>query len=374
MRLLEGPHAPIRLWAEDADDATIRQLRLLAAQPFIAHHVAAMADAHVAHGVAVGTVFATRSTVVPGALGGDLGCGMSAVRLGARAASLDRRMLERVLVDLGRAIPAGDAVHRGPGLEAPAALFEAELSTRALARTRDALVRRHLGTLGGGNHFLELDRDAEGELWLLVHSGSRGLGAAVAAHHTREPLSGLDTDDEAGRAYLGDHAFALAFARENRAALALRAQDVLSGVLGASLVPDEVVDIHHNFVARERWFGEDLLVHRKGAVAVPRGARALVPGSMGTASYVVEGLGDDASYGSCSHGAGRVMSRREARARVSREALAASMRRVVYPARNARVLVEESPSAYRDIGDVLDAQRDLVRRVVRLEPVMVLKG
>ncbi|MBX3192668.1 MAG: RtcB family protein, partial [Labilithrix sp.] len=173
-----GQRVPVHVWARDASEQTIRQLTYLASRPYVTRHVAAMADAHVAHGVAVGTVFATRDTLVPRALGGDLGCGISATRLDLDAASLDRATLETLIARLGRAVPAGDAVHRGRGVDVPDALMGAPLSTHALLRTRDALSKKHLATLGGGNHFLEIDRDADGGAWLLVHSGSRGLGAA----------------------------------------------------------------------------------------------------------------------------------------------------------------------------------------------------
>jgi tRNA-splicing ligase RtcB len=263
----------------------------------------------------------------------------------------------------------------------PDGLLAAPLSTASLEHAREALARRHLGTLGGGNHFLELDRDAEGGIWLLVHSGSRGLGAAVAHHHARaavahhdDDLAGLDATAPEGMAYLGDLAWALDFARANRRRIEARALEVLGDVLPEPPAPDEVIDIHHNFIARETWFGRELIVHRKGAVAVPKGTLALVPGSMGTASYVVEGLGDADSFGSCSHGAGRVMSRKEARAQVRPPALAEAMRRVVYPEHLLRQLVEEAPAAYRDIVEVLEDQEELVRRRARLEPIAVLKG
>jgi tRNA-splicing ligase RtcB len=340
-----------------------------------------MADAHVSEGVAVGSVFATESVVVPRALGGDLGCGISACRLGGDLPPVDRPLLERALHDLQRAIPAGDATQRGRGVAVASALLAQPLSTRALEHTREALAPRHMGTLGGGNHFLELDRDAEGRLWLLIHSGSRGLGAAVAAHHARateaifdQDLGGLDTRTEQGAAYLNDLSWALEFAAANREEIERRALDVLAGVFRCPLVAEDRIAIHHNFAAREAWHGRELLVHRKGAVATPRGSQALIPGSMGTASYIVEGLGEEASFGSCSHGAGRVMSRKEARARVRPEALAHAMRRVVFPERIARQLVEEAPAAYRDVAEVLRAQEDLVRRRVRLEPIAVVKG
>jgi tRNA-splicing ligase RtcB len=375
-----GQRVPVRVWARTIDDKTARQLQLVASQPWVVEHVAAMADAHVAEGVAVGTVFATETFVVPKALGGDLGCGMSAVRLDASIDDVDRKLLEQLVADLGRAIPAGDATHRGRGVDVPDALLCDPLSTHALEHTRDALARRHLGTLGGGNHFLEIERDADGALWLLVHSGSRGLGAAIAGHHTRtdgasDPLHALDTREDEGAAYLRDLGWALAFARANRQALADKALEVIASTLGREVRGgDEVVDIHHNFVARERWFGRDLLVHRKGAVALPPRATGLIPGSLGTASYIVEGLGNEAAFGSCSHGAGRVMSRKEARANIKPHALARAMRRVAYPEALVKSLVEEAPDAYRDIGEVLDDQVDLVRRVRRLEPICVLKG
>ncbi len=242
-------------------------------------------------------MFATAGTVVPRALGGNLGCGIAATRLSLGINVLDRRTLERTVAAFGCAIPAGDATHRGAGVVVPDALQSAELSTQALLRTRDALSKKHLATLA-----------------------------------------------------------------------------VIAELLGTEVVAEEHLDVHHNFVAREVWDGEELLVHRKGAVHVPRGARALVPGSMATASYLVEGLGCALAFDSCSHGAGRVLTRTEARARIRPEALARAMRRVVWPERLARRLVEEAPAAYRDLGEVLEDQEDLVQRERRLEPIAVLKG
>lgn len=379
----EDARAPIMVWARAIDDATLRLLRDVARRPWVVSHVAAMADAHASDGVAVGTVFATRDALVPGALGGDLGCGMSATRTALDARDLDAGALAAIVSALDRAIPSGDASHAAP-VPTPEALMAPSLSTHALTRARDALVPRQLGTLGGGNHFVELDRDPEHRVWLLVHSGSRGLGGAIAAHHLAaasasngaagDRLAALDAGAPTGAAYLGDHDLAVAFARANRAALAARALEAIAGVLGAAPEPDPSIDVHHNHVAREPWRGEPLWVHRKGAVAAPRGALALVPGSMGTSSAIVEGLGAEDSFASCSHGAGRVRTRGEARRRIRPRDLEREMRRVAFPRHRARALVEEAPSAYRDLGEVLDDQRDLVRRRVRLEPLAVLKG
>lgn len=373
---------PIHVWSRALPDAARVLLERLARHPDVVDHVAVMPDAHAASGVAVGTVFATERTIIPVALGGDLGCGMSALRFSFPAAALSRRDLERLLEDLGRAIPVGDAVHRGRGVTIPDALLESPLSTHALTRTRARLAPRHLGTLGGGNHFVELDRDGGGDLWLLVHSGSRGLGAAIGAHHTRAAdaaapgtsLPALRVDTEAGAACRSDLEWALRFAHHNRRQLLLRAVEVLGEHTGVTPDPDDRIDAHHNFVRAEEHGGRTLWIHRKGAISASSGERALIPGSMATASYVVEGLGEPRSFRSASHGAGRVLTRKEAHASLDPGRFEHRMRRVVHDPRRRHALIEESPDAYRDLVEVLEDEADLVRPLLRLEPVAVLKG
>lgn len=391
---LRGQRVPLHIWGRDVGEEAVRMLRALASEPWVVEHVAAMPDAHVSANVCVGTVFVTEHTVVPSALGGDLGCGMRARRIVPSGFVRDRSELERVVLALERVIPAGDAVHRGAEGPLPDALANASLSTSALARLRDHKGKRHLGTLGGGNHFVELDTDAEGGLWLLVHSGSRGLGSAIFAHHARAAetlasgtsLVGLDVRAQAGQRYLGDLSFALAFARANRDALAAKALEVVCDELGLEPEPPRdsdaegepdiptTIDVHHNFVAEEVWRGRPLWVHRKGAVRASAGSWGLVPGSMGTASYLVRGRGEPLAFGSCSHGAGRVLSRRDARRGVRVDTFERSMRKVAYPRRLADELVEEAPCVYRDVREVLEDQEDLVTPARRLEPLAVLKG
>jgi tRNA-splicing ligase RtcB len=372
---------PVVSYNRELSAAALRQLRLLASMPYVEERVVAMADAHLADGVAVGSVFATTHEVVPAALGGDIGCGMCALRFDLHAPTLDRRDLERALVALGKAIPVGTDGHSAKTARLPDSLAAPALSTATLEHEKERLAARQLGTLGGGNHFVELERDGGGCLWVLVHSGSRGMGGAVRNHHAaaakaREALAipALDTRDEAGRAYLDDVTWALSYARENRALMVRRVREVLADLFGAEADEASFVDVHHNFVARERHEERDYLVHRKGAVAAPEGATVIIPGSMGTASYLAEGRGDPTAFGSSSHGAGRVMSRGEARARVRPGELARAMGKVVYDERKARALVEEAPGAYRNIGEVLEDQAELVTPVVRLSPLMVLKG
>jgi tRNA-splicing ligase RtcB (3'-phosphate/5'-hydroxy nucleic acid ligase) len=376
-RVVTGARVPIRIWARHIDDDALAQLHLLAGKPWVEEAVCAMPDVHVAHGVAVGTVFATRDVVVPSALGGDLGCGVVAARVEGGALGLARPTLEAIVTRLARVVPVGDAIHRRGDL--PAELRDCPLSTRALGKTRDAIGGRHLGTLGGGNHFLELDRDVDGDLWVLVHTGSRGLGGAIGDHHRRVAADALGPlrcaggdhgdhgDHEPGDAYLADLSFALSFAAENRRRILERALEVVAEATQRE-PEEERIDVHHNHVAWE----DGRLVHRKGAIAASAGAKAIIPGSMGTASYVVEGRGERSSFASASHGAGRRMSRSEARRTLSLPAVERSLRRVVHRVEGR--LVEEAPAAYRDVVEVLEDEADLVTPLLRIEPLAVLKG
>ncbi len=377
----DHPRIPILLWGRTTPEGAVAQLELVASQPYVLGHVAAMPDLHVAHGVAVGTVFATDGVVVPSALGGDLGCGVTAVRFDLAARAVSNHDLERILGGWIARIPVGEAVHRGRRAGLPGALMSVPLSTGSLEHARERLARRHLGTLGGGNHFVELDRDMSGAVWLLVHSGSRGMGAAVAAHHVKAAeadglgsVPGLPVSSDPGLACLSDIRWTLDFARANRNALLASAARVVEEVTGARAEASSRLDLHHNFVQEEQHLGRTVWVHRKGAIAAPAGTSVLIPGSMGTASYVAEGLGEPTSFGSASHGAGRIMTRREARDRIPVARLKHAMRRVVHDERRAPSLVEEAPAAYRNIVEVLEDEADLVTPRLRLEPLVVLKG
>ncbi|QSQ21094.1 RtcB family protein [Pyxidicoccus parkwayensis] len=372
---------PILVWARALPDGAEKQLRHIAAQPYVVEHVAAMPDIHVAWGVAVGTVFATEHHVVPEALGGDLGCGVSAYRFPQPAYLPDHDVLRALLARFAREIPVGDAIRRGRGMPLPPELESPPLATQALCHAWERLAPRHLGTLGGGNHFLELDRDADGDVWLLLHTGSRGVGSAIAGHQVRtaralgqDRLPALSTDTPEGAACLADLQWAFRFARANRDAIAARVLPLVAEALGVSPDPESTVDVHHNHVVPEEHGGRVLLIHRKGAVSLEAGQRGLIPGSMGTASYVVEGRGEPRAFRSCSHGAGRVLTRTEARARIRPAALEHAMRRVVYDRERAAALVEEAPAVYRDITEVLEDEADLVTPLLRLTPLAVLKG
>lgn len=374
----DNQRVPVLVWCRSPDPRAVRQLQRIAALPWVVDQVAGMPDLHLSEGVAVGTVFATEHHAIPAALGGDLGCGVCAVKFRCHAPSLDRRRIAAALAAVARAVPT--EAQPDP-VALPDTLDPDQLSTGDLRRACGRLAPRQLGTLGGGNHFFELDADAGGTLWLLVHTGSRGLGGAVREHHQAAaealapgPLAALDTDTAPGQAYLADMAWAQRFARSNREAIVRRATEALADALEIEPEPGSLIDVHHNFLEREVHGGRPVLVHRKGAIPAPAGGLAIIPGSMGTATYLVEGRGDPRSFASCSHGAGRVMSRSEARARVTPQALAAQLRRVVFDHRRVQTLIEEAPSVYRDIREVLEDEEELVQPWLRLEPLGVYKG
>jgi tRNA-splicing ligase RtcB len=358
-----------------------RSLSRLAGAPGVVR-LAVMPDVHLAEAVCIGVVLATDALLYPAAVGGDIGCGMLAEQLDVPAERLaDARVAARVLAALGEHLPR-DRHRRDelppwpPGLDCgDGALGDPRLIS--LAR-RDG--RAQLGTLGSGNHFIELQQDEEGSLWLMLHSGSRGLGPAIRAHREhagREVASGLralEADSEAGQQYLRDAAWARRYAAENRAAMRAQVEAILHETLGAHPVSGSLVSCDHNHVQREEHEGRPLWVHRKGAISARAGEMGIIPGSMGSPSYHVEGRGHADALQSASHGAGRVMSRSEARRRITPRELRRQLEGLWYDHRMQAALLEEAPGAYKDIGKVMRAQRELVRIVRTLTPVLCFKG
>jgi tRNA-splicing ligase RtcB (3'-phosphate/5'-hydroxy nucleic acid ligase) len=371
----------IHSWTDRIDAISLARLRILARWEGLAGPIAVMPDIHPAEDVCVGTILATRDAVLPTAIGLDLGCGMSSQRFEFAANELTRADLERIVTKIMCRVPVGRKAHHAPK-NLPARLSRAELSTGSLVHQKEWLGARHFGTLGGGNHFIELQADAGGRLWCTVHSGSRGVGAAIAMHHARiaarepkgGPLPWLERKSESAAAFLNDLDVALAFAAENRREMLQQVEAILRKYIGG-IEGTIQFDVAHNTITREIHGGDELLIHRKGAMPARAGQCGIIPGSMGTASYIVEGLGHAASYESCSHGAGRKLSRTEARQRISLGEFSRQMAHVVLPPRcNPRSLLEEAPSAYKDIKEVLEQQTELVRKVVRLMPLAVVKG
>lgn len=372
-------------WADRIDPLSLQSLQRLARWDRFGGPIAILPDVHTAGDVCVGTVLATNDCVIPAAVGEDLGCGMHVRGLDLDAAWFSREKLERLVADVLKDVPVGHRVHSRPQ-RISEVLAETKLSTTTLEHSKSWLAGRHLGTLGGGNHFIEVQRDTAGRLWLTVHSGSRGIGAAIATHHAKvaqshagphPKLGVLALNSTAADAFWNDLQWALSFAAENRRTMADRVLAHINASVGSPPREFENFDVAHNLIQREvQPDGRTLVVHRKGAMPAALGSRGIIPGSMATASYIVEGRGNPASYASCSHGAGRTLSRSEARRQISVAELQHQMRHVVFPKIRGldHSLVEESPRAYKDIKEILAQQSDLVKPILRLEPLAVIKG
>ncbi|MBS3956025.1 MAG: RtcB family protein [Clostridiales bacterium] len=377
---------PVKVWGADLDDPTLAQARNLAQLPFAHRHVALMPDAHVGYGMPIGGVLAALGQVIPHAVGLDIGCGVRAWSTGIAHREFASAR-DGILNDIQRSVPTGFEWHRSPQTDRTS-LFDDVPGIAPLRAEVDKAVRQ-VGTLGGGNHFIELQVDPDDTVWAMVHSGSRNLGKQMAEHYdavakaenraSGSPvppewgLAHLAADSEAGREYLEVMGFCLRFARENRRLMAGAVRRAIERKFPGLEATGEV-DVHHNYAAAEEHFGESVIVHRKGAVHAV--GTVLVPGSMGTASYVCRGLANPESFESCSHGAGRAMGRKAAKRAFPREKVLADLRE-----RNIRLfkakkhdVAEEAPAAYKDIEDVMRHQRDLVEPLVRLRPIGVVKG
>lgn len=344
-------------------------------------YAAVMPDVHLAGDVCNGTVIATRELVYPQAVGSDIGCGMLAVGIDLDARALSTaQQAARVLAGPYSSIPTNKHSRSNRPEELPASLREMSLSAASLdkMRSRDALLQ--LGTLGRGNHFVEFQTDASGRLWLMVHSGSRGMGQAISDHHLRVAQPGesglrfVEAAADNGKAYLLDLNWAIEYAIQNRLAMARAVEELIASLFNSTLDWSTLIHSHHNHVQFESHEGCEFWIHRKGALPADEGRPGVIPGSMGSHSYHVSGRGCAAALNSSSHGAGRSFARHLARQRISRRDLQRQMRDVWYDHRRSDSLRDEAPGAYREIGRVMRAQTDLTRITRHLQPLLVYKG
>lgn len=341
-------------------------------------HLAVMPDVHLSRDVCIGAVVATSELVYPAAVGSDIGCGMAAVPLEVEAALLDSEHAAGIVLrQLYEHVPGNK--HR-QGCELPDDLREAHLSDARLARIASRNGRVQLGTLGRGNHFLEFQADQQGRLWLMVHSGSRGVGQAISQHHQtaskpRGPhLLSLSSAEDAGQRYLADVVWARRYAAENRLAMLRAVENFMQRLFGVSAAWEELIHCDHNAVDWEEHLGKRLLVHRKGAQSARDGEPGVIPGSMGSASFHTTGRGRAESLMSCSHGAGRQLSRSEARRRLTVKDFHRQVGNLWFDHRRIDKLLDEAPAAYKDIHQVMRAQRELLRIERQLQPVLTYKA
>ena len=370
--------APLDCWLAEPLPAAVEASVATLRSADDVQRVCLMPDVHLASEVCVGAVVATTVLIYPQAVGGDIGCGMAALPFDVEAAAIDNpQAAARLLAALYQQVPSNK--HR-QARTLPETLPVSELSTRSLAKaaTREGGVQ--LGTLGRGNHFLEFQADQAGQLWVMLHSGSRAMGQRITEHHlslaepTRGGLRPLDANDERGQAYLNDMAWARRYAAANRLAMLVAVEQAVRQLFRATADWVALLHADHNHVQREMHGGETWLVHRKGAQSARAGEPGIVPGSMGSASFHTIGRGCERSLCSCSHGAGRRLSRTEARRKITAGTFRQQVGGLWYDHRRAAQLTDESPAAYKDIHRVMRAQKELAKVTRTLSPVLNYKG
>ncbi|KFG75002.1 RtcB family protein [Streptomyces mutabilis] len=392
---MPGAKVPIRMWTDPAtvEEGALQQLRNVATLPWI-KGLAVMPDVHYGKGATVGSVIAMRGAVCPAAVGVDIGCGMSAVKTSLTANDLPGD-LSRLRSKIEQAIPVGRGMHDSPvdpgrihGLATAGwddfwGRFD---GVAEAVKFRHERAEKQMGTLGSGNHFVEVCTDTNGSVWLMLHSGSRNIGKELAEHHIGiarklphnqglidRDLAVFVADTPQMAAYRNDLFWAQEYAKYNRTLMMGLLKDVVRKEFKkAKPVFEPEISAHHNYVAEERYDGMDLLVTRKGAIRAGSGEYGIIPGSMGTGSYIVKGLGNAESFNSASHGAGRRMSRNAAKRRFSAKDLEEQTRGV--ECRKDSGVVDEIPGAYKPIEQVIDQQRDLVEVVAKLKQVVCVKG
>lgn len=394
---------PILSWCAETDESTMEQVKNLANHPIVKERVCLMPDAHVGYGMPIGGVIACENAVIPNAVGVDIGCGMGAVKTSLRAEEFTGMAHLRAIVNaIKQRIPVGEGhSHLSPvewtGFTEWREAIGANLPSW-FTEKGDKLDRHNLGTLGGGNHFIEIQKDEDGGVWVMLHSGSRNMGQRIASLYHRaaveldtetgvelpsDSLAFLPVESEPGAAYIRDMNHALAYASENRRLMLVHIREVLTTFFPYIEFLNEV-NIHHNYAALEEHGGVVRWIHRKGATSAKMGETGIIPGSMGTSSYIVEGLGNSLSFMSCSHGAGRRLGRSQANHTLTLAECEASLQGIVYDrfgfshtrgadGKKLRDL-SEAPPAYKDIDAVMSAESDLVKPLVKLKPLAVVKG
>ncbi|MFN3556376.1 MAG: RtcB family protein [Bacteroidales bacterium] len=379
---------PIKMWLTEVEEGALEQARNIANLPFAFRHVALMPDCHQGFGMPIGGVLATRNVIIPNAVGVDIGCGMCAVQTSLTRVS--HPVLKDLMHKIRSLVPLGFKHHAQKQSEQymPAG-WEVD-TLEVVSREYDSACYQ-VGTLGGGNHFIEIQKGNDGHIWIMIHSGSRNIGKQVADHYNRlaiqlneqwkstvprsAQLAWLPVDSPEGQAYLNEMQYCVDFALANRSLMMNRILDVFSDHFKGEFHTFPMINIAHNYAARELHFGEQVYVHRKGATLAEKGTAGIIPGSQGTHSYIVRGKGNPESFMSCSHGAGRLMGRKQAQRSLDlKEEIKKLDQKGIIHAVRSKGDLDEASGAYKNIGQVMRNQQDLVEVAVELSPLAVIKG
>lgn len=378
---------PIKLWLDDIEDGALQQARNLANLPFAFHHIAIMADAHFGYGMPIGGVLATEDVVIPNGVGVDIGCGVCAVKTSID--TMETKTLRDIRSAIRKTIPTGFKHHKHRQSTALMPKTNVTREMKVVSQEYDNALRQ-LGTLGGGNHFIETQRGSDNHIWIMIHSGSRNLGYKVAGYYNtaamklnrkwKSPvdpkwqLAYLPLSSEVGWNYMQEMEYCVEFALGNRLHMLQQIEDIFQSYCGTiSFSPP--INIAHNYAAREQHYGKDLVIHRKGATRAYPGERGIIPGSQGASSFIVEGQGNTESFCSCSHGAGRKLGRKQAQRslQLQQEVALLEKQGILHSIRSSKDL-DEAAGAYKDIGQVIENQADLIDVIDILQPLAVIKG
>jgi len=381
LKVIDSEKLPIKMWLTDIEDGALQQAKNLANLPFVYKWISIMPDSHQGYGMPIGGVMATQGVIVPNAVGVDIGCGMAAIKTSLTDISTEE--LKLAMGKIREVIPVGFN-HHPEDQE-----WDGFDDAPDIQTIQDQLpsARKQLGTLGGGNHFIEIQKGSDDHIWIMIHSGSRNFGKKTAdiyhklaqklcnRWHVQLPdkdLAFLPIETDEGKEYFRAMKYCLNFAEGNRDLMARRTLMCLSSVVDCYM--EDEIDIHHNYAAFENHYGKDVLVHRKGATKATLGLRGIIPGSMGTSSYITKGLGNPEScFESCSHGAGRRMGRKDAVRTLNLKDEQNKMIGIVHGLRDASNL-DEAPGAYKNIDEVMKNQEDLVEIKISLKPLASIKG
>ena len=390
-KIINSERIPIHLWLDQLDEDTLQQAKNLANLPFAFHHIAIMPDAHFGYGMPIGGILAADGAIIPNAVGVDIGCGMCAVKTSLQ--TLERNELKSVMKSIRQTIPLGFKHHREPlpHKAMPDRSEVDELKGQTVIESEYDNARTQVGTLGGGNHFIEFQQGSDGRIWFMIHSGSRNLGFKVAGYynkkaiemnkkwHTPFPpswqLSYLPADSPEGHHYLTEMSYCVRFAERNRLLMSSRVAEALLENVSPDVSFEDPINIAHNYAALEIHYGKKVFIHRKGATSARQGQTGIIPGSQGSLSYIVSGKGAPESFSSCSHGAGRRLGRKQAQKQLNleKERQLLESKGIIHALRSKRDL-EEAAGAYKDIADVMAKQADLIEIKETLSPLAVIKG
>src|SRR5690554_3305670 len=380
---IETEQIPIKLWLDNLEEGALQQAKNLANLDIAYKHIAIMPDSHQGYGMPIGGILASKEAIIPNAVGVDIGCGMCSLRTNLEDIDLDD--LKKIMGRIRETIPVGFKHHNDKQDEKWMPPLEENLPIVSKEFERG---KYQVGTLGGGNHFVEIQRGSDGYIWIMVHSGSRNIGYTVAnfyhkkaVEETKKRGNNIPKDlsyflkgTEEYDSYFKEMNYCIDFALQNRKLMMERVKDAFEEMI-PSVEFSNFINKPHNFAAWETHYGEKLMVHRKGATRAEKGEWGMIPGSQGTSSYLVKGKGNPLSFNSCSHGAGRVMSRAQARRSLDLKKEVSHLKSmgVLHALRHKKDL-DEAPSSYKDIKEVMALQKDLVEVKIELTPLAVVKG